>query len=292
MIDQFVNDPPGVDCCLLTLNAEPHLCETLDAFYYEVPIRRLLVIDGGSTDGTVELLMGYPRADIQIRKGMTTGKAFELLLGMVQTPWCVFIDVGKIPMMNWYEDMMLHGNDGDVLGSLRYNVVDDGLHAVDGGLQLDPIIADPSKRWLGGPWLIRTASLRHYHVDDDYVQRCTDLVLRHQLEERGGRYYLVRSAKHLCYLPTPPDKQELMRRLDMNARGIVKYTTPLSVRYYLTTGVMLSLCKLDRDWVKQINPVWSSYIEHWRYRWHLPARTAQIVYRACKPRLKRLQVKG
>jgi len=51
---------------------------------------------------------------------MTTGKAWEVLKDMVQTPWFIWIDVGKIPWAGWYDEMMRNSDKGEFLGSLRY----------------------------------------------------------------------------------------------------------------------------------------------------------------------------
>lgn len=283
--DRFSSDSPGVDCIMLTLNAERHLVETLDAFYREVPISRLLVIDGGSKDNTIRLLMRYPRVNLQIRKGMTTGKAWELLKDMVSTPWFIWIDVGKIPASGWYDRMTLEKGKGDLLGSLRYNLK-------DGLMTLDPIIQNPFNRLLGGPWLIRTSSIGCYHVDDDYAQRNIDIIIRRQLEEHGGRYHLVTSTSHICHLPDPvTDEEELQRRHTQNAMGIVKYITPEYAKnhanYLLNDHWMLMMHQLPQDFIQKTNPAWLPVLKQWRIRRLLIAKTTRLLYGYYKKVMKK-----
>lgn len=55
-----------VDVIFLTRNSlNPHLGECLDSLYKNVNVNRLLVMDEGSTDGTLELLSKYPNVHIQ-----------------------------------------------------------------------------------------------------------------------------------------------------------------------------------------------------------------------------------
>lgn len=272
----------GIDCIMLTLNAGKHLEETLDIFYKETPIRWLYVIDGHSKDDTIKILMRYPRITIKVEKGMTTGKAFELLKRRVQTPWFIWIDVGKIPTKGWYDEMMQHTDKGDLLGSSRYRW--------PGGI-LDPTVRDPSKRPLGGPWLIRTKILDHYHVDDDYAQRNIDIIIKKVVEEAGGRYHLVTSTSHICYMPTEKiSKTEGQRRHIQNAKGIVKYITPEYARkhakYLLGDHWMLMMNNLPRKWIQETNPAWIPILKNWRAKHLVIAKTTRIIYNS----LRRLHV--
>jgi hypothetical protein len=215
----------------------------------------------------------YPRQDNWIKPGMTTGKAWELLKDKVQTPWLVWIDVGKIPTDGWYDTMLQFKGHGDLLGSLRYNDI--------GGL--DPTISDPSKRLLGGPWLIRTESLKNYHVDDDYAQRNIDIIIRKQLEDGGGEYHLVTSTYHTCYLPTPvKDKEILKQRHIQNAKGIVKYITPEYAKehasYLLDDHWMLMMNDLPRKWILETNPTWIPILKKWRAKRLLIAKASRLLY--------------
>lgn len=279
MIDRYLNNKKdGIDCILLTKDGGHILEQTLDSFYQEVPIRRLLCIDGDSKDNTLEILYNYPRVELTIYPTMTTGKAWEVLKNQVTSPYFVWIDNGKIPKQGWYDEMCKHKDKGDILGSLRYN-------DKDGVLTEDPIIRNPSLRLLGGPWMVRTSSVKQYHVEDDFAQRNIDIIIRRQLEEHGGKYHLVTSTSHVCYLPVPvTDKKILKQRHDQNARGIIKYITPeyaLSHASYLFDDHwMLMYSSLPRDWIIENNKAWMPIITHWKARRYLYARSIRLLYRA------------
>jgi hypothetical protein len=279
LYDRFKEEPgAGIDCVCLTLNADVHLRETLDAWYKVAPVRRLLVIDGGSKDDTMKILGSYPRVNVWVYPGMTTGKAWELLKDKVQTPFFIWVDVGKIPRDGWYDEMMhqMELDKGDILGSLRFNYK-------DGRLEEDPIIRNPQERLLGGPWLVWKEGVRSYHVDDDFVQRCLDIVIRKQLEDAGGNYHLVTTTSHVCYLPVPViDKEELRKRHIMNAQGIVKYITPSYAKehasYLLDDHWMLMMNNLPRKWIADTNELWIPILKRWRAKRLLIAKLERFIY--------------
>jgi len=265
-------DVIGIDCIMLTLNAEAHLEETLDTFYREVPIRWLYVIDGHSKDNTISILQKYPRITIKVEKDMTTGKAFELLSRRVQTPWFIWIDVGKIPMKGWYDVMQNHLHEGDMLASLRLN--SDG--------RLDPTIANTTKRPLGGPWIIFKDSMRDYQVDDDYAQRNIDIIIKQAIEQAGGNYHLVRDTYHYCYLPPQKiDKKLLQERILQNSKGIVKYISPyyaqVNAKYLFDDHWMLMMHRLPKQWIRDTNPGWLPLLQQWEHRRLLLAKIKHIV---------------
>lgn len=274
--DRYLSDDARVDAIMLTLNADKHLEKTLDAWYREIPIKQLYVIDGDSKDNTIEILRHYPRMTIKIEKGMTTGKAFELLKNMVQTDWFLFIDVGKIPDVGWYDKIVRHIRKGKFLASTR-------MRYKNGETRIDPTIQDPSKRPLGGPWFIQTSYLENYHVDDDYVQRNTDIIIKKAVEVAGGSYHLVTSTSHTCYSPTPiTNKDELRKRHEQNAKGIVKYITPeyakTNATYLLNDHWMLMMNNLSQDWIEKTNPAWIPVLKKWRRRRLLIAKAERFVY--------------
>lgn len=276
--DRYLNTDPvlQVDSIMLTLNAEKHLEETLDAWYCVAPIHWLYVIDGDSNDNTIEILRHYPRMTIKIKNGMTTGKAFELLKNMVKTDWFLCVDVGKIPDVGWYDEMAQHTSEGEFLASTRTCYKDEKIW-------IDPTIQDSSKRPLGGPWFIQTNYLENYHVDDDYAQRNIDIIIKKAVEEAGGSYHLVASTSHTCYSPTEiTNKDELQRRHEQNAKGIVKYITPeyakTNATYLLNDHWMLMMNNLSRDWIRKTNPSWIPVLKKWCRRRVIIAKAERFVY--------------
>ena len=75
-----------VDVVLLTKNSnKPVLRLVLESLYKNVNVNRLIVVDSGSTDGTVELLSKYPRVEIHYDVNGTRATSREIVIKCVET---------------------------------------------------------------------------------------------------------------------------------------------------------------------------------------------------------------
>ena len=81
----------------------------LKRIYSEIPVNRLLVVDDGSTDGTVEILREFNAVIIQ---GVgSLGKAREIGIRNVETEWFYFIDDDNLIPQQFHEKMWKHVNE-------------------------------------------------------------------------------------------------------------------------------------------------------------------------------------
>ncbi len=93
----------GVDVVFLTLNAmEPCLRECVESIYQGIPVNRFIVVDGGSTDGTIEYLSEFPNVEIHYDREGTRATAREIGIGLVQTDWFIFVDSDCILSEDWF----------------------------------------------------------------------------------------------------------------------------------------------------------------------------------------------
>lgn len=302
-IDRRLVEPSlePVDAVMLTLDAEQYLEKTLDAVYREVPIARFLVVDGGSKDGTVELLNKYPRMEVMVAPDIkTTGKGLELLFKKSSADWCIFVDNGKVINPGWYDEMCKNKPKYDFFGSKRIVHYEFERN--------DDTTTDLDKRPLGGPWLIKRSFVKDCHVDDDYMWRVVDLWLRQEVEKKGGVYGFSNIASHTCYISDKEkyksnpgksgvkltfqrpiiqvkNKVNYQRWLDMTSKAIVKYLEPGSCRYFLDDVVFMKLSKLDQGWVKKTNFVWYVEIQRWKRRSWLKAVIVRVLYKWSKAML-------
>jgi glycosyltransferase involved in cell wall biosynthesis len=104
---------PGlVDVVVLTKNSERVLEECFDSIYRNVPVNRLIVVDGYSTDSTLEIVQKFSDRHgnvILIRDNGTRGSARLKGIKEVETEWFVFVDSDVALCDNWYSKAKRYG---------------------------------------------------------------------------------------------------------------------------------------------------------------------------------------
>jgi glycosyltransferase involved in cell wall biosynthesis len=108
-----------VDVVLLTKNSlKPCLPECLSSIYKYIPVNRLIVVDGGSVDGTLELLQHYPRVEIIEDPKGTRATARQKGIEAVETEWHAHVDSDVILCSDWFQkaSKFACGNVGAVWG--------------------------------------------------------------------------------------------------------------------------------------------------------------------------------
>ena len=94
-----------VDVVLLTKNSEHVLSKCLASIYENVPVKNLIVIDGYSTDRTLEILDGFNKAHGNIILFQIDGsraKARTEGIRHVTTEWFLFVDSDVVLCKDWY----------------------------------------------------------------------------------------------------------------------------------------------------------------------------------------------
>jgi Glycosyltransferases, probably involved in cell wall biogenesis len=99
--------PEPIDVALLTLNSERKLRECLDGIYQNVPVKRLIVVDGYSTDNTIPILEEYNKLYgnvVIVQEKGTRGSARQTAIEMVETEWFMFVDSDVVLSHNWFAE--------------------------------------------------------------------------------------------------------------------------------------------------------------------------------------------
>lgn len=92
-----------IDVILLTKNSlKPCLKECANSIYANVPVSRLIVVDGGSTDGTLELLQKYPNVKVIHDMKGTRATARQKGIAAVTSDWHVHVDSDVILSDGWF----------------------------------------------------------------------------------------------------------------------------------------------------------------------------------------------
>ena len=94
-----------VDVVVLTKNSERMLEPCLESVYRNVPVNRLIVVDGYSTDRTLGIVGKFREEHgniIVIEDNGTRGSARSKGIKLVETEWFVFVDSDVTLCDNWY----------------------------------------------------------------------------------------------------------------------------------------------------------------------------------------------
>lgn len=95
-----------VDVVVLTKNSERLLRECLTSIYDNVPVNNLIIVDGYSTDKTMEIVSEFQKKHgnvILIQDRGTRGTARQKGLSRVATDWFVFVDSDVVLCENWFQ---------------------------------------------------------------------------------------------------------------------------------------------------------------------------------------------
>jgi glycosyltransferase involved in cell wall biosynthesis len=95
-----------VDVVIITKNSEHMLNECLKSVYKNVPVNRLIVVDGYSTDKTLEIVREFQKKHgnilvIQDRGNRATAR--QKGINQVKTEWFMFVDSDAVLCEDWFK---------------------------------------------------------------------------------------------------------------------------------------------------------------------------------------------
>jgi glycosyltransferase involved in cell wall biosynthesis len=100
-----------VDVVIITKNSERMLNECLNAVYENVPLNRLIVVDGYSTDKTLDIVHEFQKKHgnvlvIQDRGNRATAR--QKGINQVKTEWFMFVDSDAVLCKDWFKKAEKH----------------------------------------------------------------------------------------------------------------------------------------------------------------------------------------
>jgi len=100
-----------VDVVLITKNSERLLNECLKSVYENVPVNRLIVVDGYSTDRTLEIVRQFQKKHgnvLVIQDKGTRATARQKGINQVKTEWFMFVDSDAVLCKDWFKRAETH----------------------------------------------------------------------------------------------------------------------------------------------------------------------------------------
>jgi glycosyltransferase involved in cell wall biosynthesis len=95
-----------VDVVIITKNSENMLNECLKSVYRNVPINHLIVVDGYSTDKTLEIMREFQKKHVNILLMQDRGSratARQKGIDQVKTEWFMFVDSDVVLCEEWFK---------------------------------------------------------------------------------------------------------------------------------------------------------------------------------------------
>ncbi len=117
-----------VDVAVLTKNSGETLRECLLAVYRNVPVNRLIVVDGYSADTTLDIVQKFSKEHqnvVVISEKGTRGKARQTAIEAVNTEWFLFVDSDVVLCDRWFDRAiaLIKEDVGAVWGIEQWSVI-------------------------------------------------------------------------------------------------------------------------------------------------------------------------
>jgi len=117
-----------VDVAVLTKDSERTLTQCLDSIYENIPVNQLIIIDGYSTDQTLDIIKNFSekfKNIVVFKEKSTRGKARQKAISQITTEWFVFVDSDVVLCHNWFKKAkkLMKDNVGAIWGVEVWSVL-------------------------------------------------------------------------------------------------------------------------------------------------------------------------
>jgi len=274
--DRFLgNSEQSVDVIIPVYHTNELWEANLIALYREVPVRRLLISDGGVIDDSIDIVQRFPRVEVfNHRQYKTLGKCIAELIKQVSSEWFIYVHSDVYLPPDWFDSMAKHQDEYDWYGCPM------NITALINYRNHEP------RRPYAGSQMGRKAAFGPAldEIDDDFVYRQEDFVFDKVVTDSGYKTGKVEDTFHyhqLMYrkssgydlnvtkvrVETNTSEAEVLRANDMQLRGIVKYLDPKEPYviddFKWLTSLMLQSGLISfnsfRKWIKLHNKNWLPY---------------------------------
>ena len=273
--DRFLNgESDAVDVIIPVLHTNELWEKNLISIYREIPVNRLLISDGGCIDNTIDILAKFPRVKIlDHTQFKSLGFCLRKLIEEVSTDWFVYLHSDVYLPKNWFDDMVKYKSEYDWFETSQKVTI------------LIEYFKDYSKNkrgfGMGGSHLGKKEAFSTIldEIDDDYLYRNEDIIIRRLLQKKGFKWGAISSLFHyhqIMYKESPTarkiqkmslelemSKEERIRIYNTQIKGYVKYLDPEPIlveefHYFLYELIHMKEVKWKefKNWVKATNSNW------------------------------------
>jgi hypothetical protein len=255
-VDRYSNNKEqAVDVIIPIINTNGLFKRNLLSFYKEIPIRNLFIGDGGCDDDSLLILRDFPRVKIiDCREDKTLGYCIKRLIELVDTEFFIYLHSDAFLPAGWFDSMRVHTGEFDWFECRAYPTIL--------AVYIDHY-EDTAKRAFSGSQMGRSALLKNavIRIEDDYLYRNEDIVIRELVEKQGGRYGRVKDTFYYHEQILNPDtiesinikkkydREKETRMLIWQIKGILKYTKlkPYLLKILVACFIRLIKTRLRND---------------------------------------------
>ena len=202
-----------LDVVLLTKNSlKPCLFECVESIYRNIPVDRLIVVDGGSTDGTLGLVKRYPNVEIIEDPYGTRASSRQKGINAVETEWHVHVDSDVILCEDWFTKAW--NNVADDVGAVWGVALPNEKHYFNATYAMSKLyrmsVKDlmvrqiRSERYMMHDTLIRTVTVKDIKIPPNLHMWEDDYIGRHIIQKR---YRFLKVAEPFCLHNVTPNER-------------------------------------------------------------------------------------
>ena len=300
----------AIDVIIPIRNVNELFEKNLISIYREIPVNRLIIGNGGSTDDFLEILKKFPRVEIiDQSKHRTLGYCIAELISLVETNCFIYLHSDVYIPENWYDEMEKNMDRYDWLES------DSRVTTL---INFNPGIKDAKRAYSGGQMGKKDVFKKIIpKIFDDYLYRNEDIIFKELIEQEGfkwGRvlethiYHQVMNKKgekepefERIAVKRIQDRQYEIDTFLKQVKGIIKYTSPKPYLIYTVNEPLSILQKYNaininefKEWVENTNKNWLEYLVFIEKEAERPPNIIQKIYRSLrklfKPLINYLQI--
>ena len=278
------NSAGAIDVIIPIIHTNELWRANLTSIFREIPVRRLLIADGGCKDDSIAIARSFPRVEVfDHREYRSLGFSLRKLIEAVESEWFAYLHSDVYLPPGWFEAMKAHQKEYDWFGCPQ---------------RITALVEYPSADFIGSEVRPHAGSQMGRkeaflpglpEIEDDYVYRQEDLVLRNLVEKHGFKSGNVEDIFHFhqvmhkispwarkltsVSVRVAWSREEEERACMTQIKGIIKYLEPSPVLALHVEDNLKRLLELNAitqaefdEWVLQTKPIWKQAIKPWRVK--------------------------